>query len=244
MKPANPKARALLGKLERLADPANGGTPDEIATARHKLQRLRSHYDFSEPDPEALEQLDIFAGIHSQRPARRTVHVHSFEPSDFDIANSVKWAIEQATRIPCTFRGDALSAAVTVATAKRLAKAAKHITQSFKALLEQFGKLAGVTAADRRLFVRGLYDGMMDDPRGVGERLPGHAFPRGKHNKSAKKLAGRPPQPPQLAVHPYTVALALGRQIRFAAPLEAIAAELDRATQPVLGPGSSGSAEG
>ncbi|MCZ7640796.1 MAG: hypothetical protein M5U12_34925 [Verrucomicrobia bacterium] len=45
-------------------------------------------------------------------------------------------------------------------------------------------------------------------------------------------------------VHPYTIALALGRQIRFAAPLEAIAAELDRATQPALGPGASGPAEG
>lgn len=244
MKPANAKARALLGKLERLADPANGGTPDEIATARRKLQRLRHRFDFSDPEPDELDQLDIFAGIQSRRPARRTAHVHTFEPSDFDIANSVKWAIEQATGILCTFRGEALSAPVTVATAKRLTKAAKHITQSFKALLDQFGKLAGVTAADRRLFVRGLYDGMMDDPRGAGERLPGDAFPRGKHKQRMKKSAGRPPQLPQLAVHPYTVALALGRQIRFAAPLEALAAELERATQPALGPGSSGSAEG
>ena len=35
-KQANAKARDLLGKLERLADPANGGTPDEIATANRK----------------------------------------------------------------------------------------------------------------------------------------------------------------------------------------------------------------
>lgn len=113
MKRANAKARALLGKLERLADPANGGTPDEIAAARRKVQRLRNRFDFSEPDTDELEQLDIFAGIHSQRPARRTVHVHTFEPADFDIANSVKWAIEQATGIACTFRGDELSAACT-----------------------------------------------------------------------------------------------------------------------------------
>lgn len=85
---------------------------------------------------------------------------------------------------------------------------------------------------------------MMDDPRGVGERLPGDAFPRGPRKKSTKKMAACLPQPPHLAVHPYTIALALGRQIRFAAPLEAIAAELDRATQPALGPGASGPAEG
>lgn len=113
MKRANAKARALLGKLERLAHPANGGTPDEIAAARRKVQRLRNRFDFSEPDPDELEQLDIFAGIHSRRPARRTVHVHTFEPADFDIANSVKWAIEQAIGIACTFRGDELSAACT-----------------------------------------------------------------------------------------------------------------------------------
>jgi hypothetical protein len=237
MKPANTKARALLGKLERLADPANGGTPDEIATANRKLQRLQRRYDFSGPDPAEPKQMDIFAGISFKRSTRRTAHVHTFEPADFDIANSVKWALEQATGIACNFRGGELSAPVTAGTAKHLAKVAKHITQSFKALLDRFGKLQGVTTADRRLFVRGLYDGMMNDPRGVGERLPGNAPPEPRRKRAKKNLTERPPQ---LAVHPYTVALDLGRQIRLAAPLEAIAAELDRVTQPVLGPGSRG----
>ena len=235
MKPANTKARALLGKLKRLADPANRGTPDEIAAANRKLQRLRSRYDFSKPDPAEHESLDIFSWVHSTRRTRRTAPVHTFEATDCDIANSVKWAIEQATGISCNFRGGELSAAVTAGTANQLAKIAMHITQSFKALLDQFGKLHGVTASDRRLFVRGLYDGMMNDPRGVGERLPGAFDSRGRRKKTTKNLAERPPQ---LAVHPYTVALALGRQIRFAAPMAAIAAELDRVTQPVLGPGS------
>lgn len=230
----------MLGKLERLADPANGGTPDEIAAADRKLQRLRSRYDFSKPDPAEHESLDIFSHIHRTRSPRRTAHVHTFEATDGDIANSVKWAIEQATGIPCSFSGGALTAAVSAGTANQLAKVARHITQSFQALLDQFGKLPGVAAADRRLFVRGLYDGMMNDPRGVGERLPGGAKPQGRRPKTKKDLGERPPQ---LAVHPYTVALSLGRQIRFAVPTAAIAAELERVTRPVLGAGSAGSAE-
>ena len=245
MKPANTKARALLGKLERLADPANGGTPDEIATAKRKLHRLRSRYDFSKPDPAGQEELDIFSGIARRRNTRHTAHVHTFEPPDFDIANSVKWAIEQATGIPCSFRDGELSAAVTPGTANRLAKVALHITESFKALLDQFGRLHGVSASDRRLFVHGLYDGMMNDPRGIGERLPGAATSQGRRKKAAKSVPARPDQPPHsphLAVHPYTIALDLGRQIRFATPIAAIAAELDRVTRPVLGSGPSGSA--
>jgi hypothetical protein len=73
MKPAGTKARALLGKLERLADPANGATPDEIAAARRKLQRLKDRFDFSAAPP--AETLDIFAGIRRRRPSRRAAHV-------------------------------------------------------------------------------------------------------------------------------------------------------------------------
>jgi hypothetical protein len=237
MQPATKTARALLGKLERLADPANGGTPDEIAAANHKLERLRMRYDFSAPDPAELEQMDIFKGIRPKRLARRAAHLYTFRRADFDIANSVKWAIEEATGIPCHFRGEDLSAAVTAGVAKRLAKVAMHISQSFQTLLDQFEKLPGVTPSDRRLFIRGLYDGMMNDPRGAGERLPGDANTHRKTRKKKKKTASN--SAPKLAVHPYTVALALGRQIRFAAPVETIAAELERATQPALGSGSA-----
>jgi hypothetical protein len=37
-----------------------------------------------------------------------------------------------------------------------------------------------------------------------------------------------------LHIHPYTVALSLGKQIRFSAPLEQIAAELEAVTQKRL----------
>jgi hypothetical protein len=93
MKPANTKVRALRDKLERLANPANGGTPDEIAAAKRKLQRLQGRFDFTGPAP--AETMDIFAGLIFKRNISRAAHVHTFRPADFDFASSVKWAIER-----------------------------------------------------------------------------------------------------------------------------------------------------
>jgi hypothetical protein len=232
MRPANTKARDLLGKLERLADPANGGTPGEIAAARRKLQRLKERLDFSARAPG--ETLDIFAGLRFTRSVRRAAHVHTFQSADFDVASSVKWAIENATGIPCLFRGVDLLAETTTSMANKLAKVALHITQSFQTLLDQLSRLDGVTPSDRTLFVRGLYDGMMNDGRGIGERLPTRARGRVKQAKP-KKAAVAPP--PRLDIHPYTIALSLGKQIRFATPLEEITAELERATKLAISAG-------
>ena len=124
MKTANTKARALLGKLERLADPANGGTPDEVAAAKRKLQRLKGRIDFTAPAP--AETMDIFAGLKFKRHTGRAAHVHTFQPADFDVASAVKWAIEEATGIRCVFRGGALLAEATPGTANKLAKVALH----------------------------------------------------------------------------------------------------------------------
>src|SRR5512136_1268888 len=85
MKPANAKARDLMGKLERLADPANGGTPDEIAAANRKLQRLKARFDFSGPAPAVT--MDIFAGLKVKRAARNAAHIYTFQMADYDVAN-------------------------------------------------------------------------------------------------------------------------------------------------------------
>lgn len=229
MKPANAKAWALLSKLERLADPAHNGTPHERELAQRKLQRLKSRFDFATPPP--ADTMDIFASIKVKRTRQPTTHLCTFESDDYDVANSVKWAIENATGVACLFRGGALHGAVTPGTARKLAHVALHIALSFETLLQQFGRVSGVTATDRSLFVRGLYDGMMNDARGAGEPLPGAVRFRVKRIKARK---GAVSQAPGLAIHPYTLALDLGKQIRFAAPLEEITAELKRATAGAL----------
>jgi hypothetical protein len=74
---------------------------------------------------------------------------------------------------------------------------------------------------------------MMNDGRGVGEPLPARAA---AHVKRAKaKKARSPRRRGWRSIH--TVALSLGKQIRFATPLEEITAELERATTLAISPG-------
>jgi hypothetical protein len=223
LKPANPKARALLEKLQALAD---RGIDGEKLSAQKKIARLKARFDFSSAQPE--ETPDLFLGTF--KPASTARCIYSFGRDEFDVANSVKWAIESATRIPCVFRDGDLLAEATASTAKRLKEIAAHIAESFRALIRQFSAVDGVSFEDRGVFVMGLYDGMMNETRDVGQRLPSRArptkLPRGK--KRAVAPSGG------LHVHPYTVALSLGKQIRFSAPLEEMTAALEEATRKRL----------
>jgi hypothetical protein len=221
MKPANSKARALLAKLEELAE---RGIDGEKASARRKLARLKARFDFTAPAPP--ETGDLFAGFKFNRSsvARK---IHSFNGGEFDIANCVKWAIESAAKIPCIYRNGDLLAEAAPATANKLAGIAVHIAESFRALLRQFGTVDGVNVSDRNVFVMGLYDGMMNERREVGQRLPNRL--RLEKVRRAKKKAVA--HAPGLNIHPYTIGLDLGRQIRFSAPLGQITAELEATIQ-------------
>jgi hypothetical protein len=75
---------------------------------------------------------------------------------------------------------------------------------------------------------------MMDDGRRTGEPLPASVTPRVKRGKVAKLPNNAEPR---MSIHPYTIALGLGKQIRFAAPLEKISAELDQAIRAAIGSG-------
>jgi hypothetical protein len=223
LKPANLKARALLRKLQALAEQ---GIDGEKIAAQYKIARLKARFDFTAPDPG--ETLDLFLGRFKRSTTARLIF--SFGGNEFDVANSVKWAIESATKITCVLRDGDLLAEATPSTAKRLTAIAVHIAHSFRALLEKFSAVDGVSRNDRGVFVMGLYDGMMNEARSVGQRLPSRARVM-KLPKAKKKAVAHAPS---LHIHPYTVALSLGKQIRFSAPLEQITAELEAVTQKHL----------
>jgi hypothetical protein len=218
--PASAKARALLAKLEALAE---RGIDGEKLSAQRKIARLKARFDFSQPGETPA--LDLFSGnFKRSRTARK---IHAFGAQEFAVANAVKWAVESAAKVSCIYRNGDLLAEATAPAAKRLAEIAAHIAGSFRALIEQFGGLDGVSAGDRNVFVMGLYDGMMGETRNPGERLP--ARPPVKKARKARPAASTPAT--GLHVHPYTVGLSLGRQIRFSAPLEQITAELAEVTR-------------
>ncbi len=232
LKPANAKARALLGKLMALAE---RGIDGERQAAQRKLKRLKARFDFSAPDP--AETPDLFSGRF--KPATKARPIFSFGPDEFEIANSVKWAIESATRISCVYRDRELRAEASAPTAKRLEEIARHIAACFRALLDQFNSAESVSTADRGSFVRGLYDGMMNEARDPGQPLPGRpgAVRKQKRRKGATpRAADAAPRAAALHVHPYTLAVGLGRQIRFSAPVERIAAELEATLRKGLMP--------
>jgi hypothetical protein len=222
LKPPNEKARALFRKLQALAE---RGVDGEKISAQKKLARLKARFDFAGPNPS--ETPDLFHGNFKR--ASKARFIYAFGSKDFDIANSVKWAIETATNIQCVYREGDLLAEATPSTANRLVKVATHIACSFRTLVDKFSAIGGLATTYRSAFVMGLYDGMMNDSRNAGQRLPSRAG-RTKVRKGKKPAVAAA----ELHVHPYTVALSLGRQIRFSAPLEEITAELEAATQKRL----------
>jgi hypothetical protein len=224
LKPASAKAWAMLQKLEALAE---RGIDGERLAADRKLKRLKARFDFGGSAPAGTP--DLFRGTF--RRSSKAKRICSFSQDEVDVANSVKWAIETASGIHCLYRDRDLMAEATPATANRLAGIAEHIALSFRTLIAQFCAVDGVSVTDRRAFIMGLYDGMMNDPRDAGQPLPSR--PRSKKRARAKKPAVSPAT--DLHIHPYTVAFGLGRQIRFAVPLQEIAAELEGVTRKRLG---------
>ena len=105
LKSPNAKARALLKKLQALAE---RGVDGERISAQKKIARLKARFDFTVPDPD--EMPDLFTG--SFRRSDKARPIGTFKADEFDIASSVKWAIEAATKLTCVYRGGELLAEV------------------------------------------------------------------------------------------------------------------------------------
>lgn len=223
LKPADAAARLLMEKLQALAERGVGG---EKAAAQRKIARLEARFDFGGSAPS--ETPDLFCGTFKSSAKARRVFI--FGHQEYEVANSVKWAIESATGISCLFRGDELLAEANPSTTKKLTKIAGYVAQSFRTLLEQFSTIDGMSVSHRSAFLMGLYDGMMNEARDVGQRLPTQARSTKKPKAKKHVLSGAT----HLGVHPYTLAVGLGRQIRFSVPAEEITAELAAACAGAL----------
>lgn len=218
---APPKARELLAKLTALAERGINGERD---AAKLALAKLKRRYDFASVNTGGA---DIFDGVFVPDIVGR--EVFPFEPYENDIANAVKWAIEHATKIRCGFRGQTLIAAADSRTATRLHDIAGTLAGNFAKLWRQFESAPGANKADRSNFMLGLYDGMMDEAR------EGQLLPRRAHIDKVKKARKRDLAPvPGLSVHPYSVAVGLGKQIRCCSTLDEISAELEDAIKGQL----------
>ena len=204
-KPATLKAWAMREKLEALV--ARGVEGERLA-AQVKLDRLLMRYDFTKPRPATTA--DLFAGKFQPGPDAHPIGV----VEDRSLAAFVLWAVENRTGLRCRLRGAELIAEAAPETAARLNGIVQTIARGFSELWELFSATPGVLTGDRALFMRGLYDGMMEDVLS-GAMLPPrvgiHAVKRGR----GKKLVPAP----AMSLHPYSVAVGLGRQIMLTIPL-------------------------
>lgn len=213
-KPATPAARTLRLKLEALA---KQGVNGEATAAQAKLARLLARYDFNAPAGQDMR--DLFKGVFIT--STQAEPVARLDSGALDVASFVKWAIEVRCNIPCLFKDGQLFAQATHKTAQRLTSIATAVSDSFLKLWTQYRATPGVNPADRALFLRGLFDGMLDDVL-TGEALPkriDHWKPAKAKRKAVAHAAG-------LSLHPYSVAVDLGRQIRFCVPLEEVSNQL------------------
>ena len=212
-----PGARALLAKLQALAERGFNG---EKTAAEAKLARLLKRYDWTVPDPKGP---DLFAGTFET--AFEAAPIMQFG-NDWQLATAVKQGIEAATPIRCLFRGGELLAQAAPSTANRLHDIAATVAASFGQLWKQFAQAPGAHPGDRGNFIMGLTDGMLDLER-KGEQLPSRAHIEKVKRARKKDVAA----PAGLALHPYTVAAHLGRQVRFSVPVEALAGQLEKSVK-------------
>lgn len=229
MKPATETHWKLRRKLTELAA---RGIDGEKKAAADKLARLERRYDFSQPEPGGAS---IFAAAF--KPSHYAIKLSAFSPGDQDIGSYVKWAIENGAKISAVWRPDGFDSVLYVeadsSCLPQLQRIVDTVRDSFRALWKQFADTAEVKTCERSPFYLGLYDGMMSDQWPTGKPLPA------ANDRAPKKGAGRGKktavgQAIGLKLHPYSIGLGLGEQIRFAADIHDLSRELESKVSAAL----------
>jgi hypothetical protein len=200
------------------------GVNGEVQAAREALAKLEARLDFSGEVPEDAK--DLFHGVKVTKGGIARP-VATFDGGGPGVSSFVKWAIASRLGVDGTWKDAGgnkvtLLLEVTADSVAGLAGVAQHIAASFGALWNEFTRLPGATTNDARLFMRGLYDGMMHDERKDGERLPSRTPARPKRVRGKRNIVNAP----GLGIHPYSVAIEFGRRIRLTAPVETLCHEL------------------
>lgn len=202
----------------KLAELVERGIDGERDAAKIKLARLEARFDFTQAEPGGPS---IFDGVF--RPSTTAIRLEAFTPAEVELAGFIKWAIENGAGIRGIWRGCELWVEAEPESLPQLRRLAEIVRTSFAELWQGFEGAPTVRPADRKSFQLGLYDGMMAEAWPSGKPLPAvHVEP--VKRKRAKKTALA--QGPSVTLHPYSIALELGRKIRFAVPIGEIAKAL------------------
>ena len=132
----------------------------------------------------------------------------------------MKWILSERFGIAGILRGDSIRAQVRREDAERLRLTARSLFRDLAVLMAEFTRTPDAARASNQ-FVTGLYDGLMDDPR-----KPGQLLPPAKSASLKKPKKAALTQAPGVSIHPYTLAVELGRSIRLATPAQALTAKI------------------
>jgi hypothetical protein len=202
------------------------GTRHEREVAGAKLMKLAARYDFSAISAKPREDLfEMCGGIKTDDG--ESVPVISVFGEDEEVGNYVKWAFLHKFGVDSHWKKtkpgtSALHVNVDETAANSLRHVAQIILSRFKQLWTQYSERNTLRAEQRKPFYCGLYDGMMQSPRGAGEKIPMSSGPRRrKRNKKAGASVAS-----SVETHPYEIGMVLGEMIRVNAPLRALSSQL------------------
>ena len=214
-----PLLRAKLDVLSKL------GVEGEAESATRKLENLLEKWDFDAPNPDGDDLFTSLASGHvrMQMGDKRDLK-EKYQCAD--MAAFIKWSLLEAYGIDGRIRQNkdgsfTLTAECAAEHLKTLNHVAKILHAAFRELMVTFLALPGASSRDSRIFLRGIYDGMMNDPKKPGELLPKRS-PVKMQLAKKKALA----HAPGLAIHPYTTGMEMGARVRMSIPIEQIAGDL------------------
>ncbi len=219
----------LRRRREHLSEMATRGTHHEKSIAEEKLLRLDAKYDFSPPEEELAD--DIFAGWDIPAPSQKSCEVLKVKSEWLDVANLIKWMFQDKFQTSSSWRGSPSGSQLMLQArqedVKRLKPFAKNLQETIVAACEVFSCGRNIRELERAPFLKGIYDGLVDEPRPVGTMMPGFSPVAKKKPLRVRKLKKSEPESGSAAaIHPYDLGREAGKKIRINIPRDQLCEEI------------------
>ena len=214
---------AIRRRRDHLSEMAERGTYHEKSIAREKLKRLDARYDFAAPAD--LAPGDIFEGWERPVSSQQSHPVLKAKKEWLDAANLIKWVFQDKFKTSSGWRSLADGVELLLDAGKddtaRFKPFAKNLHDTIIAACSEFSRNRAASELERAPFLNGLYDGLMDEPRPAGTRMPGFSpiakkkLPRRKKTAKSASQAGN-----AATIHPYDIGREAGKKLRVNVPRE------------------------
>jgi len=211
------------------------GTDHEKSIAKEKLKRLDARYNFAgEPD---LKVGDIFEGWQQPTRSKQSHPVLKVKKEWLDAANLVKWVFQDKFQTGSGWRSLPEGAELMLDAGKddaaRFQPFASNLHDTIIAACSEFSCGRAVRELDRAPFLKGLYDGLMDEPRTAGTMMPGFSpLPKKKQPRRKKPAKPTAPLTDAPTIHPYDLGRNVGNKLRINVPREQLCETIRLAVTP------------